>query len=285
MKIETVCIIGMGTMGSQIGIICAGGGYRTIMVERDDGLIKKGLENIRRFLSSREKKGKMSGDDVSAILSRIEPTTDSNKAFAESDFIIEAAFEDIDIKKELFAQIDAARKEDAIIASNTSTLSISEMAAVTSKPQNCIGTHFLIPAALTPLVELSRALQTSDETYERTVEFIKSCGKNVVTSSDSPAFIINRLYIPLLNEAFYLLQEGGASAEDIDEACKSGLGFPLGPLAASDASGLDVVLFCIESMHKQLGDKYRPCPLLVKYVKAKRLGRKTGMGVYDYTKK
>ena len=248
MKIETVCVVGMGTMGSQIGIVCAGGGYRTLMVERDDKLIKKGLGSIKSFLSAREKKGKISGDDVSAMLSRIEPTTDSDKAFAESDFIIEAAFENIDIKKALFAQIDAVRKEDAIIASNTSTLSISEMAAETSRPQNCIGTHFLIPAALTPIVELSRGLQTSDETHEVTVQFLKTCGKDTVTSSDSPAFIINRLYVPLLNEAFYLLQEGGASAEDIDKACKLGLGFPLGPLAASDASGLDIVL----SIHHKL---------------------------------
>ena len=176
-------------------------------------------------------------------------------------------------------------KKDAIIASNTSTLSISEIASVTSRPQNCVGTHFLIPAALTPLVELSRALQTSDETHARTVEFIKSCGKDVVTSSDSTAFIINRLYVPLGNEAFYLLQEGVATAEEIDKACQLGLGLPLGPLAACDASGLDIALDCIESMHEQLGDKYRPCPLLRKYVKAGYLGRKTGRGVYDYTKK
>jgi 3-hydroxybutyryl-CoA dehydrogenase len=138
---------------------------------------------------------------------------------------------------------------------------------------------------LTPLVELARALQTSDETHARTVEFIKSCGKDVVTSIDSAAFIINRLYVPLVNEAFYLLQERVGTPEEIDKACQLGLGLPLGPLAAADASGLDIVLDCIESMHQQLGDKYRPCPLLVKYVKAKRLGRKTGTGVYDYAKK
>jgi len=286
MKIETVCVIGMGTMGSQIGIVCAGGGYRTIMVERDDKLIEKGMAGIKQFFASREKKGKMSPDDVKTSLNWIETTTDSKKAFAEADFVIEAVFENIDVKKELFVQIDAVCKEDAIIASNTSTLCITEMAAETSRPQNCIGTHFLIPAALTPLVELSRALQTSDETYEKTVEFIKSCGKDVVTSSDSPAFIINRLYVPLLNEAFYLLQEGTASAEDIDKACELGLGFPLGPFATSDTAGLDIVLDCIESMHKQLGDKFRPCPLLVKYVKAKRLGLKTGgVGVYSHSKK
>ena len=275
----------MGTMGCQIGIVCAGGRYQTIIVDKDDNLIEKGMASIKQFLASREKRGKMSAEDVNAILNRIETTTDSRKAFAEADFIIEAVFEDMDIKKGVFKEMDAVCKENAIIASNTSTLSISEMASVTSRPQNCIGTHFLIPAALTPLVELARALQTSDETHARTVEFIKSCGKDVVTSIDSAAFIINRLYVPLVNEAFYLLQERVGTPEEIDKACQLGLGLPLGPLAAADASGLDIVLDCIESMHQQLGDKYRPCPLLVKYVKAKRLGRKTGTGVYDYAKK
>lgn len=285
MKIETVCVIGMGTMGSQIGIVCANGGYKTIMVEQNEQMIEKGLGGIEQFLGYVEKKGKVSAETGKAALGRIEATTDKKKAFSEADLIIEAVFEDMALKKELFAEMDEVCKKDAILASNTSTLSISEMAAVTSRPENCIGTHFLIPAALTPLVELVRALQTSDETHGRTIEFIKSCGKDVVTSSDSPAFIINRLYIPLGNEAFYLLQEGVASAEEIDKACQMGLGLPLGPLAACDASGLDIALACIESLHKQLGDKYRPCPLLVKMVKAGRLGRKTGQGVYDYRKK
>ncbi|RJR16777.1 MAG: 3-hydroxybutyryl-CoA dehydrogenase [Desulfobacteraceae bacterium] len=285
MKIETVCVIGMGTMGSQIGIVCATGGYRTIMVDQNEQLIEKGLGGIKQFLGYLEKKGKITADKGKTALDKIETTTDKKKAFSEADFIIEAVFEDMALKKQLFTEMDQVCKEGAILASNTSTLSISEMAAVTSRPQNCIGTHFLIPAALTPLVELVRALQTSDDTHERTIEFVKSCGKDTVTSSDSPAFIINRLYVPLGNEAFYLLQEGVATAEEIDKACQLGLGLPLGPLAACDASGLDIALACTESLHRQLGDKYRPCPLLVKMVKAGRLGRKTGRGVYDYTKK
>jgi len=285
MSIETVCVIGMGTMGSQIGIVCASGGYKTIMVEQSEELVQKGMGTITNFLGYLEKKGKISPEAGKAALDRIEATTEKKKAFSEADFIIEAVFEDMALKKQLFTEMDQVCKEGAILASNTSTLSITEMAAVTSRPENCIGTHFLIPAALTPLVELVRALQTSDGTHERTIEFIKSCGKDTVTSTDSPAFIINRLYIPLGNEAFYLLQEGVATAEEIDKACQMGLGLPLGPLAACDASGLDIALACIESLHKQLGDKYRPCPLLVKMVKAGRLGRKTGRGVYDYTKK
>lgn len=285
MKIETVCVIGMGTMGSQIGIVSATGGYRTIMVEQNEQLIEKGLGGIKQFLGYLEKKGKITADKGKTALDKIETTTDKKKAFAEADFIIEAVFEDMALKKQIFAEMDQVCKEGAILASNTSTMSITEMAAVTSRPENCIGTHFLIPAALTPLVELVKALQTSEQTHHKTVEFIKSCGKETVTSSDSPAFIINRLYVPLGNEAFYLLQEGVATAEEIDKACQIGLGLPLGPLAACDASGLDIALDCIESLHRQLGDKYRPCPLLVKMVKAGRLGRKTGRGVYDYTKK
>lgn len=285
MKIQTVCVIGMGTMGSQIGIVCATGGYRTIMVEQNEQMVEKGMAGIKQFLGYMEKKGKVSADEGKAALERVETTTNKRKAFAEADFIIEAVFEDIELKKELFKEMDQVCKEDTILASNTSTLSITEMAGVTSRPQNCIGTHFLIPAALTPLVELVRALQTSDETHNKTIEFIKSCRKDTVTSSDSPAFIINRLYVPLGNEAFYLLQEGVATAEEIDKACQIGLGLPLGPFAACDVSGLDIALDCIESLHRQLGDKYRPCPLLVKMVKAGHLGRKTGKGVYEYTKK
>lgn len=285
MQVKKVCVIGIGTMGTQIGIVCAKGGYETFMVDQDASLIEKGKEAIKKFLGYMEKKGKISSDEGKEIFERIKTTTDIKKVFSEADFFIEAVYEDMEVKKGVFKQMNQFCKEDAILASNTSTLSITEMAAVTSRPENCIGTHFLIPAALTPLVELVRGLQTSEETYAKTVDFIKSCGRDTVTSADAPGFIINRLLVPFVNEAFCLLQEKVATAEEIDRACELGLGMPLGPLAVCDAAGLDITLACIKSMHEQLGDKYRPSSLLMLLAKARYLGRKTGRGVYDYTRK
>ena len=285
MEIKSVCVIGMGTMGSQIGIVCAKSGYRTFMVDKDEAVVKKGMEGVQKFLGYMEKKQKVPAGDGKVIFDRIEATTDQKLAFSEADFFIEAVYENVKIKKEVFKAMSEYAKADSILASNTSTLSVTEIAAVTSKPQNCIGTHFLIPAALTPLVELVRAVHTSDETHERTVKFIKSCGKDTLTSADGSVFIINRLYVPFVNEAFCLLQENVATAEEIDKACQLGLGLPLGPLSAADAGGLDTTLACAESMHEQLGDKYRPSPLLVQLVKGKLLGRKSGRGVYEYTEK
>ena len=190
----------------------------------------------------------------------------------------------MDVKKELFKKMDGICQKEAILGSNTSTLSITEMGAVTARPEKCIGTHFLIPAALTPLVELVRGLETSDETHKTIVDFFTRCGKEIVTVSDSPGFVINRLYLPMVNEAFYVLENSLASAEEIDRCCVRGLNFPLGPLAAADAFGLDILLSCMKTFHKELGEKYRPAPILVKLVRAGRLGRKSGRGVYDYRK-
>jgi 3-hydroxybutyryl-CoA dehydrogenase len=200
------------------------------------------------------------------------------------ELTIEAVFEDIDVKKELFKKMDGICQKETILGSNTSTLSITEMGAVTSRPEKCIGIHFLIPAALTPLVELVRGLETSDETHRKVHDFLTKSGKEAVTVLDSPGFVINRLYLPMVNEAFYVLESSLASAEEIDRCCMKGLSFPLGPLAAADAFGLDILLNCMRTFHKELGEKYRPAPLLVQLVKAGRLGRKSGRGVYDYRK-
>jgi 3-hydroxybutyryl-CoA dehydrogenase len=266
-EIKKVCVVGIGTMGSQIGIVCARGGFETAIVDISPQHIEKGLKNIRSFLEGQVKKGKMNQEMMNKSLSLIATGTDLRKAIADADLVIEAIYEDIKIKKEIFNKIDEWSPKDTILASNTSTLWITEIAAATNRPSKCIGTHFLIPAALTPLVEVVRGPETSDETHNTVIDFL-----------------INRLYLPLVNEAFFALETGLASAEEIDRSCTKGLGFPLGPLAAADAFGLDILLACMNTFHKELGDKYRPAPLLVKLVKAGYLGKKIGRGVYDYRK-
>jgi 3-hydroxybutyryl-CoA dehydrogenase len=284
MEIKKVGVVGMGTMGSQIGIVCARGGFQTIMVDLSETFIKKGFSAIRSFLNNQINKGKMTNEEMDKILSLISTTTDLTKALSDVELTIEAVFEDIDVKKELFKKMDGICQKETILGSNTSTLSITEMGAVTSRPEKCIGIHFLIPAALTPLVELVRGLETSDETHRKVHDFLTKSGKEAVTVLDSPGFVINRLYLPMVNEAFYVLESSLASAEEIDRCCMKGLSFPLGPLAAADAFGLDILLNCMRTFHKELGEKYRPAPLLVQLVKAGRLGRKSGRGVYDYRK-
>ncbi len=282
MEIKKVGVVGMGTMGSQIGIVCARGGFQTTMVDLSEELIRKGLSAVRSFLSSQVKKGKMREEEMAGILSLLSTTTDLTKGLSDVDLAIEAVFEDIGMKKELFKKMDGVCQKEAILGSNTSTLSITEMGAATTRPERCIGIHFLIPAALTPLVELVRGLETSEETHKIVVDFLTECDKETVTVKDSPGFVINRLYLPLVNEAFYVLESSLASAEEIDRSCVRGLHFPLGPLAAADAFGLDILLNCMSTFHQELGEKYRPAPLLIKLVKAGRLGRKSGRGVYDY---
>jgi 3-hydroxybutyryl-CoA dehydrogenase len=284
MEIKKVAVVGMGTMGTQIGIACARGGFETRLVDVSPQLVEKGLKAIEAFLKVQVKKAKMDDEAAGKIAELIGAGTDLNEAVSQADLIVEAVYEDMDTKKEIFRSTDEASPEEAILASNTSTLWITEIAAATNRPERCIGTHFLIPAALTPLVEVVMGSETSDETHKTVVDFLRKCGKETVTVSDSPGFVINRLYLPLVNEAFFALGEGLTGAEDIDKACVRGLAFPLGPLAAADAFGLDILLACMQTFHRELGEKYRPAPLLVKLVKSGRLGRKCGRGVYDYSR-
>lgn len=283
MNISQIGVVGIGTMGHQIGLVFAQGGYKVIYCDNNQEQIDRGMKKIRDFLFKRAEKGKLKQEEVDQILSRITATT-SVKDLTCADLAVEAVFEDLEAKCRVFRELDEICPSDTILATNTSTLSVTKISAATKRSAKCIGTHFLIPAALSPLVELSCGSETSNETHDQVKEVLTSCGKDTVTVKDSPAFVINRLYIPFLNEAFLALGEEIASAEDIDKSCTKGLGHPLGPLAASDASGLDVVLSCIQTLHRELGDKYKPAPLLEKLVKEGKLGKKTGEGVYNYKK-
>ena len=280
--IRNVCIVGAGFMGSQIGLQCSSHGFPVrlydVSGEALDGAMQTVEEELGRWVEER----KITTEEKEAFIGRIHPTLNIGEAASGADLVIEAVYEDVEIKKEVFKKLDQASPTQTILASNTSTLWITEIAAATNRPQRCIGTHFLIPPALTPLVEVVRGAETSDEVHGMVIDFLERCGKETVTVADSPGFVINRLYLPMVNEAFFALDAGLASAEDIDRSCTRGLGFPLGPLAAADAFGLDILLACMKTFHRELGDKYRPAPLLVKLVKAGHLGRKTGRGVYAY---
>lgn len=280
--IQTVGVLGAGTMGNGIAHVFARSGYRVLLCEVEQRFLDRGLEAIRKNLGREAEKGKISVTDVDDALARIEGTLDRTD-LAEAHFIVEAATEKFDVKKALFQELDKIAQPGVILASNTSSISITRLAAVTARPDSVIGMHFFNPVPVMKLVEVIRGLQTSQETYETVATLAEKLGKTAVEVNDAPGFVSNRVLMPLLNEAMYAVMEGVATPDAIDEVFRLGMAHPMGPLTLADFIGLDVCLDIMRVLHDGLGDpKYRPCPLLIRMVDAGWLGRKSGRGFYSY---
>ncbi|MGB6078967.1 MAG: 3-hydroxybutyryl-CoA dehydrogenase [Xanthobacteraceae bacterium] len=282
--IETVGIIGAGTMGNGIAQVCAAAGLNVVMTDISDAAVARGTSVIEKSLERLVNKQKMSEADRSAALKRITGTTDKAK-LANCDLVIEAATENEDLKVKILKDLCATLQPRALLATNTSSISITKLAAATDRPDRFIGMHFFNPVPLMALLELIRGLQTSDDTHAKAVDFAKRIGKVAITAKNSPGFAVNRILCPMINEAIFALQEGIASAEDIDAGMKLGCNQPIGPLALADMIGLDTMLSVMEVFYEGFNDsKYRPAPLLKEMVAAGHLGRKSGKGFYDYGK-
>jgi 3-hydroxybutyryl-CoA dehydrogenase len=281
-QIKTIAVIGAGIMGRGIAHAAAIGGYRTILEDLLPGALRRAENEIRANLDKAVELGKVSSPEADASFQRLEYANSVEDAAREADLVIEAVPEEMESKIEIFTLLDKICRPATILASNTSSLSITEVASVTYRAKKCVGMHFFNPVHKMKLLEVVRALETDDDTLATAVEVGKRMGKEVVVIKESPGFITSRINAMIGNEAFYMLQEGIASAADIDKALKLGLNHPMGPFELVDLVGLDTRLNILEYLHKSLGEKYRPAPLLVQYVKAGRLGRKSGRGVYEY---
>ncbi len=282
MEIKRVGVVGCGLMGSGISQVCAQSGYQVVVSEINDELLNKGLASISLFLTRNVKKGRVSQAEKEATLARIKGTTNI-KDFGDCDLIIEAAIENMEVKKKIFAELDKICSKDAILATNTSCLSIIDMATVTARPEKVLGIHFFNPVPLMKLLEIVKTIATSDETLEVGKEFGKSIGKTTIVAPDTPGFIVNRLLLPFMLGAFRMLETGGATKEDIDTGVRLGLGHPMGPLALADLIGMDTILFIANGICEELKDPlYAPPIILKRMVAAGWLGRKMGKGFYAY---
>jgi 3-hydroxybutyryl-CoA dehydrogenase len=284
MQVSTIGVIGAGVMGNGIAQVTAAKGIDVILLDVNEKAIKKGIDAVEGRLGRIVAKGQMSAAEKDAAVRRIKSTT-AYESLKPADVIIEAATEDYELKTKIFKQLDALVSADSIVASNTSSVSITKLAASISRPERFVGLHFFNPVPVMSLVEIVRGLETSDATHDAAAAVAVQLGKSPITVKSAPGFVVNRILLPMINEAFFVLAEGYASAEDIDKGMKLGCNHPIGPLALADMIGLDVLLSVMQILHDEFSDsKYRPCPLLRELVAAGHLGRKSGRGVFSYQK-
>jgi len=282
---EQIVVIGAGTMGNGIAHTAAASGFSTTLIDVSDEFLQRGMKTISANLQRGVDKGKMTAEEKQTVLDRIQSTTDIDSAVANADIVVEAIIENLTAKVQLFERLDKLTKPQCILASNTSSISITKMAAATKRPDKVIGMHFMNPVPVMTLVEVIRGIATSDDTYQRVEDLSKRMGKTPIEVNDYPGFISNRVLMPMINEAIFALYEGVATPDSIDGVMKLGMNHPMGPLTLADFIGLDVCLAILRVLEDGFGDpKYRPCPLLVKMVDAGWLGRKSGRGFYDYRK-